>query len=193
MNKKESILNAGAKLFARRSYNSVGIRDIASEARVNSAMISYYFGGKVGLLREIFLRFHDLFMFECVLAINDAACIEDIIVNFVNGILDNARQNQDIYLVGLKELNHDSDELQDLRDDLHEKSNAVFIENTERLGIKLPENNVESSIGFTATLGLIFSDYLLGGCSCVNDDEHHAIYKQTVSHMLIQGMPVYWS
>lgn len=193
MNKKESILYAGARLFAQRSYNSVGIRDIASEAGVNSAMISYYFGGKIGLLRDIFLRFDALFMNECLRAVDDATCTEDLIHNFVNGVLDNARENQDIYLVGLKELNHDSVELQDLRDDLHAKSDASFIENTGRLGITLPENEIENSAGFTATLGLVFSDYLLGGRSCVNDDEQHEIYKQTVIDMLTKGLPVYWS
>ena len=193
MTKKETILRAGARLFAKRSFNSVGIRDIAAEAGVNSAMISYYFGGKGGLLREIFLRFDRLLSHESGRALERATSQGDLIRRFVSSVLDSARQNRDVYLVGLKELNHDSDELQDLRADFHAKAEAVFMANIERLGIHIPENPAFRSLGFTATLGLIFSDYLLGGCACVNDDTLLEAYKETVTKILWTGMQGYWA
>ena len=43
---KERLLQAAIQLFAEQSFDAVSIRQIASTAQVNSAMISYYFGSK---------------------------------------------------------------------------------------------------------------------------------------------------
>ena len=193
MTKRETILKAGAKLFAKRSFDSVGIRDIANEAGVNSAMISYYFGGKVGLLREIFLRFDRLLSHESGLALEQATSQDDLIERFVNSVLDSARMNQDVYLAGLKELNHDSEDLHDLQEDFHSKAEAVLMANIDRLGINIPEDPAFRTLGFTATLGMIFSDSLLGGGSCLNDDKMLEAYKQTIITILQSGMPKYWA
>jgi AcrR family transcriptional regulator len=50
---RDRILTAGAKVFATKGYGSAGVREIAQEAGVNVSMISYYFGGKEGLLKEL--------------------------------------------------------------------------------------------------------------------------------------------
>jgi AcrR family transcriptional regulator len=42
----EKILAAARKKFAEQGYEGTSVRQIASEADVNIAMISYYFGGK---------------------------------------------------------------------------------------------------------------------------------------------------
>jgi len=61
---KEKILRAAMELFASRGYEAVGIRDIARKAGVNSSLISYYFGGKAGLYREVlFLQYDELLDF----------------------------------------------------------------------------------------------------------------------------------
>ena len=46
------ILEAARRLFSHDSYDNVGIRDIASEAGVDSALIARYFGSKEGLFLE---------------------------------------------------------------------------------------------------------------------------------------------
>ncbi|UCG41796.1 MAG: TetR/AcrR family transcriptional regulator [candidate division WOR-3 bacterium] len=50
---RSRILTAAAVVFARKGYGAAGIREIAQEAGVNISMISYYFGGKEGVLKEI--------------------------------------------------------------------------------------------------------------------------------------------
>ena len=50
---KEKLLAAGTKLFAEKGFAGISIRQIADEAGVNSAMISYYFGGKEGLYEAV--------------------------------------------------------------------------------------------------------------------------------------------
>ena len=43
---REALLRAGTELFAERGYDGVPVSAIAQKARVNKAMINYYFGGK---------------------------------------------------------------------------------------------------------------------------------------------------
>ena len=50
---KTHILNTSIILFSARGYNETSIRKISREAGVNVSMISYYFGGKEGILRDI--------------------------------------------------------------------------------------------------------------------------------------------
>ncbi len=50
---RATLLAAGAALFAERGYDGVPVWAIAKKAGVNPAMISYYFGGKHQLYREI--------------------------------------------------------------------------------------------------------------------------------------------
>ena len=46
---KEKLLAAAVPLFAEKGFAAVSIREVAEAAGVNSALISYYFGGKSGL------------------------------------------------------------------------------------------------------------------------------------------------
>ena len=63
-----ALIEACTELFAERGIKAVSIRDIASKANVNSALISRHFGGKDGLveaaLREMINRFDSNVEFE---------------------------------------------------------------------------------------------------------------------------------
>jgi len=192
MNKKEHIVKVAAKLFAMRTYDTVGIRDIAREADVNSAMVSYYFGSKAGLLREIFSRFSDLFMFQAKRTMDMSKNAHDLVENFVPNVLADARTNRDLYLVGLRELNHDSEELQDLRDALFNDSLENYKANFERLGINRPRLDGIPALGFTVIIGAVFSDYLLGGGSCIDNEELIDEYTNEIVEILQKGLPGYW-
>ncbi|NIJ37135.1 AcrR family transcriptional regulator [Sphingopyxis panaciterrae] len=50
---RAAILAAARQRFLSESYDSVGLRDIAGDARVDVALISRYFGGKEGLFRDV--------------------------------------------------------------------------------------------------------------------------------------------
>jgi len=50
---KIHILNTSIMLFSAQGYNETSIRKISKEAGVNVSMISYYFGGKEGILHDI--------------------------------------------------------------------------------------------------------------------------------------------
>jgi AcrR family transcriptional regulator len=53
---RERILDAAERLFARRGFHGVSIRDITGAADVDVALANYHFGSKQGLLEAVFLR-----------------------------------------------------------------------------------------------------------------------------------------
>lgn len=57
MDKRLKLLVSAKYLFATKGFDKTSIRDIASHAQVNSSMISYYFGGKAGMIQAIFETF----------------------------------------------------------------------------------------------------------------------------------------
>jgi AcrR family transcriptional regulator len=48
---RQSLVEAGLRLFGLKGYEGASIRDIAGEAKTNIASIGYHFGGKDGLRR----------------------------------------------------------------------------------------------------------------------------------------------
>jgi len=53
---KDRIFDAAKSLFARKGYAAVSVREIAKKAKVNISMLNYYYGGKIGILREVLSR-----------------------------------------------------------------------------------------------------------------------------------------
>lgn len=53
---REKLFASAERLFAARGFDGVSVRDIANDAGVNSALVGYYFGGKQGLLSEVYTR-----------------------------------------------------------------------------------------------------------------------------------------
>ncbi len=49
----DKILEAATVLFAHDNFTAVSIKEIAAASGVNSALISYYFGGKKNLYQEV--------------------------------------------------------------------------------------------------------------------------------------------
>src|SRR5574341_1523443 len=50
---REALLTAGTALFAEHGFDGTTVEDIAARARINKAMINYYFGGKRRLYAAI--------------------------------------------------------------------------------------------------------------------------------------------
>jgi AcrR family transcriptional regulator len=46
---RQALLDAATRLFAQRGFDGTSVREIADEAGVNLAMVSYHFSGKEGL------------------------------------------------------------------------------------------------------------------------------------------------
>jgi hypothetical protein len=51
---RDRLLQAGLRLFAEHGYAKTSVRRIAMAAKTNVASVSYYFGNKAGLYRDLF-------------------------------------------------------------------------------------------------------------------------------------------
>lgn len=54
--RKDALLDATLELLATKSYRSITIREVAERANMKSAMVSYYFEGKEGLIMALIDR-----------------------------------------------------------------------------------------------------------------------------------------
>lgn len=54
---KKCILEAAAKLFSKCGLDKTSTRDISKDSHANISLISYHFGGKEGLYREVIREF----------------------------------------------------------------------------------------------------------------------------------------
>lgn len=98
--KEEHIMMVAEKLFAANGYNGTSVRDIATKAKVNVSMISYYFGSKENLMEELFkwrmeegLNFaKNIFDKE---EMSEIEKLESFIDNFVNRV----QRLRDFYLL----------------------------------------------------------------------------------------------
>lgn len=68
-----AILASARSLFARDSFENVGIREIASEAGVDAALVSRYFGSKEELFSEV---------------LSSGKCADDVIGTTLEGLPD---------------------------------------------------------------------------------------------------------
>ena len=53
---RTAILDAAEALFSQHGFDAVTMREVARQARVDSALLHYYFGDKRGLFDAVFLR-----------------------------------------------------------------------------------------------------------------------------------------
>lgn len=93
---RERILDAAERLFARRGFHGVSIRDITGEAGVDVALANYHFGSKQGLLESVVerraedLNAERLARLDALLATGrrKAPTLEEIIDAFTHPLLD---------------------------------------------------------------------------------------------------------
>ncbi|MBN2243314.1 MAG: TetR/AcrR family transcriptional regulator, partial [Acidobacteria bacterium] len=59
MKTKEKIFKAARVLFAEKGYREVTVREIATRAGVNSALVGYHFGSKQELFDEVYRSYSE--------------------------------------------------------------------------------------------------------------------------------------
>ena len=91
---KEKLLAAATRLFAEKGFAGVSIRQLAEAAGVNSAMISYYYGGKEGLYEAVLTTQYERLLekFEAIAACNGA--VEEKIRRYADVIRRNHTDEQ---------------------------------------------------------------------------------------------------
>lgn len=112
---KQKILNTAISLFAQKGHSAVGIREIAREANVNISMISYYFEGKIGMLKMILNQFHDQYnqIFSDIKAVECSS--EELVRQVVEKVISFIRTHTELTLVAFNVLPLDIPEIEDLK------------------------------------------------------------------------------
>ena len=109
------ILDAAVSLFARKGFAAVGVREIAREAGVNVSMISYYYGGKLGLLKAMTKEFFDRYAWIFHGTDDESLPAEEGVRILVRKLVEFVRANEDLTMVMLTEHAMDNAEITDLR------------------------------------------------------------------------------
>jgi len=112
---RQRILDAAISLFAQKGYAGVGVREIAKAADVNIAMISYYFEGKVGILKVILNEFHDQY-YQVIKNIDiESSPPEECVRMIVHNMVDLIKENTERAMVSFNALPLDIPEIADIK------------------------------------------------------------------------------
>lgn len=100
------LMGAASELFVRKGFSGVSIREIADSAGTNSALISYYFGDKQGLFREVFraaaepLNAERMARFERLARAPDPS-VEEVVEAWIGPMFEGISARQDIPVAAL--------------------------------------------------------------------------------------------
>ncbi len=191
---KQRIFDAALSLFARKGYNAVGTREIVKKAKVNIAMINYYYGGKAGILKAIINVAYD----KHSAAITSADVHQDsekhiraVIKNFIKFF----RDNTELALVAFDTLPFDDPEIIALKQKWGESKMDLLKKLFSGIGLNI-NNDVQVSI-FNGLLGNIIlthfrSRYLweqaTGRSAVACDDAFYASYTETLWRFYFNGV-----
>ena len=91
---RDKLLSAGTEVFAVQGFAGVSIRELATAAGVNSALISYHFGGKAGLYEAVVTAQYERLVgkFEAIAA--STATMEEKIRMYADVIRRNHTEDQ---------------------------------------------------------------------------------------------------
>lgn len=108
---KERILRVAVKLFASQGYGATGMRELASSAGVNLAMINYFFGSKKGLLKEILADFLAGYIVIAERELRGEGSLQAKLERFIQAAIIFFDGHKDALLVTINELPHDDPEI----------------------------------------------------------------------------------
>lgn len=181
---KKHILNTSIQLFSSQGYKETSIRKISKEAGVNVSMISYYFSGKDGILREIVKDIAD--GFSSLLSqfdLNDMSVTMDILKRLLRYVENHRPQIKILFF----EMGKRNDYLTPVKKEIKELQT--------KLGILILSKNNTSNISelerklkimTDIMLGMIFSDYILDFSSFQDSSpEEKIIWREERVQMLI--------
>ncbi len=192
-NPKQRIMDASVKLFASKGFSSVGVREITKEADVNISMISYYFDGKVGILKEIINGFFDDYL-DMMQEIGkmDAAPMGKIDL-LIRRLIEFIKTNQDMCRVSILELPREIPELAEIKAEKVKRIKEFFI--TGILGDFSPGEEFYSYLPVIgpALINMVLSHFVLGpviqkAFDLKFDEAFYEKYADILSKLFLTGL-----
>ncbi|MCX6158875.1 MAG: TetR family transcriptional regulator [Ignavibacteriae bacterium] len=185
------IINSAAYLFSRKGYSGVGVREIAAKARINISMVSYYYGGKAGLLKaivtEYFSYVDDIALRVAEMKLPPRESLKEFICEMVNLIKD----KEDLCKVAIIEMPIELPEITAVKVELL-KNNMRLMSQSLSAGFNINDPKKHIIIG-PAFLSLIFSGFMFGNLikkisKDKRDDDFCKRYCETISALFLDGM-----
>jgi AcrR family transcriptional regulator len=189
---KMRILDAAVSLFARKGFAAVGVRELAAQANVNLAMISYYFDGKIGVLKALMERFFEGYS-GCLAHVDDETVApEERVRRIIASIVNFVRENTDLALVTYNELPFDVPEIAELKAERVSTMMARLQNLIIEIGLD-PADNVQKSMIGPLLAGMILSSFrvqpvLTRAFHVTMDDEYYERLIDTVSTIYLHGI-----
>jgi AcrR family transcriptional regulator len=189
---KKRILAAAISLFAQKGFAAVGVREIAAEAGVNIAMISYYYDGKIGILKEILEEFFRRYflVFEGVDDANKTPedCVRDLIHNIVLFV----RENTELTMVSYNELPLELPEIAELK----AKKIKAMIQRISGLVLRMgldPKDSFLIAVVGPSLITSIFTNFRLRPVMkqvfpFQFDDAYYDRYADTIATLFLHGI-----
>jgi AcrR family transcriptional regulator len=86
---KQKVFDAAVSLFNNNGFSGTSVREIAKKAGVNVSLISYYFGGKKGLLEQLMISFLEgyLEVIDQIFKNRDEMPAKDCLLEIVSSVL----------------------------------------------------------------------------------------------------------
>jgi TetR/AcrR family transcriptional regulator len=107
---EERILAAAKKVFTTKGMAGARMQDIADEAKINKALLHYYFRDKDKLFEVVFLEEAQKFFPKINGIFNSDAPLFEKIENFVNEYIDEMQENPYLPWFVMNEINRDPDQ-----------------------------------------------------------------------------------
>jgi len=115
LDSRQRIFETAIRLFARQGYAATGVREIASQAGVNLAMINYCFGSKLELLKAILEDFFSGYLKRAEETLIDPDPVESRIRRFIKAEIGYFAARQDQLIITLTEMAHDEPEVTEFK------------------------------------------------------------------------------
>ena len=189
---KQRILESAISLFAQKGFASVGVREIAKEANVNIAMISYYFEGKVGILKSVLEKFFDQYSQMLKDAVDEGRSTEEAVRRLIGHMVDFVRENTELALVAYNELPLDLPELAEIKVEKITRMIGIMGGLIKRFGLD-PEDTYHLGMIGPSLISMVFMNFriksILKNIFKVKfDDVYYDDFKETIATLFLSGI-----
>lgn len=189
---KQRILDAAISLFAQKGFASVGVREIAKEANVNIAMISYYFEGKVGILKSVLEEFFDQYSQMLRDAVDEGKSTEEGSRRLIGHMVDFVRENTKLAIVAYNELPLDLPELAELKVEKITRMISIMGGLIKGFGLD-PEDTYHLGMIGPSLISMVFMNFriksILKNIFKVKfDDAYYDDFKETIATLFLSGI-----
>lgn len=189
---KQRILEAAISLFAQKGFASVGVREIAKESDVNIAMISYYYKGKVGILKAVLEEFFERYCQMLRDAVEEGKSSEESIRVLINHIVDFLRGNTELAIVAYNELPIDLPELAALKAEKITQMIGIMSGLIRRFGLDHEDTRLLGMIG-PSLISMVFMNFrikpILRNVFKVEfNDAYYNEFSETIATLFLNGV-----